>query len=173
MRRKTIKNHHGQRGTCCNVGCNKPRHTIRILKSGIPVYRPDCHDCHKADIKYRNPKTGKLYVYAEGVIRVKKNHCQNAFGTSKRCGDIICRTKHNPDGTLPSKQLDRDHIDGNHDNNVAENIQTLCKSCHSEKTKLNNDHKSRGGNEFIGFDKMKKMSVLVEEFIPRKHEFFS
>jgi hypothetical protein len=173
MKRKTIKGHHGQRGTCCNIGCNKPRHTVEISKSGIPTYRSDCRNCHFADIEYVNLKTGKKSVYAKGVIRVKENHCQNKFKTSKRCGDIICRTKHNPDGTLPSKQLDRDHIDGNHDYNVAKNIQTLCKSCHSEKTKLNSDHKSKGGNEFIGFDKMKKMSVLVEEFKPRKHEFFS
>ena len=44
-------------------------------------------------------------------------------------------------GEFPEhKQLD--HIDGNHYNNVPDNIQTLCKNCHSYKTKINGDNRT-------------------------------
>lgn len=38
-------------------------------------------------------------------------------------------------------QLDLDHIDGNHDNNNKDNLQTLCANCHRLKTFLNKDWK--------------------------------
>ncbi len=171
-RRKTVKGHYGQQGTCVNINCDEPRQTIIISDNGIPTYRPDCNNCHFADIGYINPQSGKKYVYAKGVIRVKKNHCQNKFGTAQKCKGIECRTEHNTDGTLPSKMLDRDHIDGNHNNNIPDNIQTLCKSCHAEKTKLNSDYKSQGGNQHFGFDKDAKQSVLIEPPVPIDHDFF-
>ena len=34
-----------------------------------------------------------------------------------------------------------DHIDGNRENNIESNIQTLCKVCHSYKGHMNNDYK--------------------------------
>ena len=37
-------------------------------------------------------------------------------------------------------QLDVDHIDGNHQNNEQDNLQTLCANCHRLKTHLNKDH---------------------------------
>jgi 5-methylcytosine-specific restriction endonuclease McrA len=37
-------------------------------------------------------------------------------------------------------QLDVDHIDGNHNNNNPENLQTLCANCHRLKTFLNKDY---------------------------------
>jgi len=36
-------------------------------------------------------------------------------------------------------QLDIDHKDGNHKNNKANNLQTLCANCHRLKTHLNRD----------------------------------
>lgn len=38
-------------------------------------------------------------------------------------------------------QLDVDHIDGNHENNDPDNLQTLCANCHRLKTFLNKDYK--------------------------------
>ena len=169
-KRKTVKNHHGQRGTCGNIGCNEPRQTISISESGIPTYRSVCQYCHEVNYG-KLDKTGQPLEYKPGVKRVKKNHCQNRYGTAKRCDGIMCKTKHRPDGTLRSSLLHQDEIDGNHDNNTPENTQTLCGQCHLEKTMLNNDQ-SRGGNEFIGFNKLKKISVLIEEFTPKQHNFF-
>ena len=43
-----------------------------------------------------------------------------------------------------SGALEMDHIDGDRENNVLENIQTLCKICHSYKSHKNKDfHKNR------------------------------
>lgn len=58
---------------------------------------------------------GKLY-------RFKKSQCQ-------LCGFV----------PVNMCQLDVDHIDGNHDNNKIENLQTLCANCHRLKTFLNRD----------------------------------
>lgn len=40
---------------------------------------------------------------------------------------------------IHSCQLDVDHIDGNHENNNIDNLQTLCANCHRLKTHLNRD----------------------------------
>lgn len=40
-------------------------------------------------------------------------------------------------------QLDVDHIDGNHNNNKENNLQTLCANCHRLKTYLNKDWESK------------------------------
>lgn len=61
-----------------------------------------------------------------GYRRYKKGYCEN-------CG---FKPKH-------SCQLDVDHIDGNHDNNDIENLQTLCANCHRLKTYLNKDWKQK------------------------------
>lgn len=170
--RKTIKDHHGQRGVCANINCTQPRHTTTISETGIPTYRSVCYNCHRANIRATDPKTGTPIKYKKGVIRIKLNHCQNRYGTSKKCGDIVCRTEHDIDGTLPSRLLHLDEIDGNHNNTVKENIQTLCAQCHADKTALNGDHTSKCGNEFIGWDKDKKVSVLAPVFKPKRHKFF-
>ena len=39
--------------------------------------------------------------------------------------------------------LDVDHMDGDHDNNHPENLQTLCKICHGIKTIVNSDYRKR------------------------------
>lgn len=52
----------------------------------------------------------------------KKNHCEY-------CNFI----------PIHECQLDVDHIDGNHENNDINNLQTLCANCHRLKTYLNND----------------------------------
>ena len=42
---------------------------------------------------------------------------------------------------LPSCMFDLDHIDGDYYHNVAENLQTLDKCCHAEKSKREGDCK--------------------------------
>ena len=39
-------------------------------------------------------------------------------------------------------QLDVDHIDGNHDNDEEENLQTLCANCHRLKTHNNREYEA-------------------------------
>jgi hypothetical protein len=81
--------------------------------------------CQKAK-QQRNRKsaknTGKKYYSEKKYRRHVKEKCI-------RCGFI-------PEDTC---QLDVDHIDGNHKNNDANNLQTLCSNCHRIKTKINKE----------------------------------
>ncbi|AUR99099.1 HNH nuclease [Vibrio phage 1.262.O._10N.286.51.A9] len=81
-------------------------------KHGIQYYRKHCGSCER-----------KLYNMPRKYYRgFKEDKC------------IIC-------GFIPKHicQLDVDHIDGNHNNNSPENLQTLCANCHRLKTQLNRD----------------------------------
>ena len=108
------------RPTCVNIGCEKLVHLISYSSTGKPTYRPLCDACRK-------PKN----CAREGVTGVKKDYCENRDG---RLGHKCTAT------IMGYLQLDLDHIDGNHYNNVPENIQTLCKNCHSWKSHVNEDH---------------------------------
>jgi len=55
-----------------------------------------------------------------GLATTKKSYSQNL--------NRLCRTL-----------LTVDHIDGNHENNNDENLQTLCTVCHAIKTVINGD----------------------------------
>jgi len=65
----------------------------------------------------------------------RKDYCENVDG---RLG-FICTTT-----IVHSVQLDVDHKDGNHLNNDLDNLQTLCKCCHSYKGLIYEDYKSPG-----------------------------
>ena len=60
-----------------------------------------------------------LALRTRPYIRFKKDVCQ-------RCGFV---PEH-------KSQLDVDHIDGDHNNNYEDNLQTLCANCHRLKTAL-------------------------------------
>ena len=109
-----------KRPICVNRGCNSP-----CAHSG-KRHRPVCARCHKAGYG--------VGTYKEGVVPVRKTTCDNADG---RLG-FPCATGGKE---LPSCMFDLDHIDGNHYNNVPENIQTLDKCCHAEKSKREGDYK--------------------------------
>lgn len=110
---------------CINHGCTSPRHSSGSKAKGDKL-RPYCGRCHLA-------LSGKK-TYKEGVTPVKKNYCENSDG---RFG-FVCAT-HGEE--LLSCQLDMDHIhpESQGGENVPENIQTVCKNCHSRKTKENGD----------------------------------
>ena len=83
-------------------------------------------NCKQKNCQAKDPKRQKKYEnFVKGLrpyIKYRKNKCEN-------CGFIplhIC-------------QLDVDHIDGNHNNNEINNLQTLCANCHRLKTQLNKD----------------------------------
>jgi len=108
------------RPTCVNVNCGRAVHIQGRSSTGRPRYRPVCAMCHKAESCAR-----------PGVIGVKKEYCENVDGRLNfECTATIVHWR----------QLDMDHIDGDHFNNVPENIQTLCKNCHSMKSYLERDH---------------------------------
>jgi hypothetical protein len=92
-------------------------------------------------------------------IELRTGTCSNCGGVkikTKGVGAWGCATakwerrspwlKHRKDscercGFTPehSSQLDVDHIDGNKQNNVLENLQTLCANCHRLKTHINKE----------------------------------
>jgi hypothetical protein len=62
--------------------------------------------------------------------KYRKDYCENVDG----------RLGHKCTATIVwSGQLQVDHIDGNHDNNDPENLQTLCANCHTLKTNIYRD----------------------------------
>lgn len=109
--------------TCINHGCQGKRVLVNRSNTGNEIYRSVCSRCYRA---------GRgLVEFAEGVTPVKKNYCENRDG---RLG-YKCRATR-----LRSFQLDMDHIDGDNTNNRPNNIQTLCKNCHSLKSKMENNY---------------------------------
>jgi len=115
--------------TCINRGCKSKVAVSKNYKNGMPKYRAVCDHCHK--VSY-----GAERRYKPGVSAMKKTYCENHDG---HLGfDCFC----SPGGLrtdLPSHTLDIDHKDGNHNNNAEDNIQTLDKMCHAQKTKINGD----------------------------------
>jgi len=61
-------------------------------------------------------------LHKRPYLKHKKEHCE-------KCAFIA----------IHPCQLDVDHVDGNHENNDPNNLQTLCANCHRLKTQLNKD----------------------------------
>lgn len=112
------------RPRCINKNCINPvavsKGTIYLSK-GREI-RSVCSQCHLASYKKKPLKPG--------VIAHKKTKCENEDGhLGFNCSSII----HYPG------VLELDHIDGNHNNNIPENLQTLCVVCHKYKSFINGD----------------------------------
>ena len=106
---------------CININCSNKVAYSHTHKNGTKRWRPVCGRCHLASYGAK--------PLDEGVVAVKKEYCENK---DSRLG-YEC-TAHIP---YPGV-LELDHIDGD---NIIENIQTLCKNCHSYKSHKNNDFK--------------------------------
>jgi 5-methylcytosine-specific restriction endonuclease McrA len=121
---KTHENRICETKGCTNLGRNNGKNKDGTIK------RANICEMHFG-IKYQ--KNGWQYK----VFR--KNYCENIDG---RLG-FTCTTTITD--LVPIEcQLHADHIDGDPSNNVEENIQTFCPSCHTVKTHLNKDYLSPG-----------------------------
>jgi 5-methylcytosine-specific restriction endonuclease McrA len=68
-----------------------------------------------------------------GVKSYKKRYCENID-----CGlGFECHVR--TDFNFPNNVLHGDHIDGDHENNKMENLQTLCSICHMIKGQKSGD----------------------------------
>src|ERR1035437_1220433 len=101
---------------CANAGCNKP---VIVRDWKYYSFKHLCSDC--------SHKIRKGLLPRDGVLFNKKNYCENKDG---RLG-FICPI--DPNFKFPSSVLHGDHIDGNHENNDPNNLQTLCSICHHLK----------------------------------------
>ena len=117
-----VKKAYEDRPICLSHGCDKQVCYSTKTSTGLPVWRPHCSRCHAA--------TGGRNTFAAGVRSAKKDYCENIDG---RLGFECTAT------IISSCQLDLDHIDGDHFHNKIGNVQTLCKNCHSYKTKIEGD----------------------------------
>ncbi len=100
-----------KRTATCSV-CGDTRIKNRNKKAATPKSRWRCIVVHKRNWnKYSYP-----YIIHKGT------ECEH-------CG-FVPKIK---------SQLEVDHIDGNHNNNDPNNLQTLCANCHRLKTHTNRD----------------------------------
>lgn len=118
------------RPKCINVGCTN---AVTCSSGGEDspaasrTLRTVCSKCHRSSYGNKPLPTG--------VTSHKKTYCENVDG---RIDGVICTAT-----GLSSAQLELDHIDGNHINNIPSNVQTLCKNCHSKKSILAGDYRKK------------------------------
>ena len=117
------------RPTCCNHGCDKPVCcSSGRISDPNPRYRPVCGHCQTASWK------GMQY-YAPGVTPFVKGICSNKDGHL----GFECWTDFDKMPADFKGRTQIDHKDGNPHNNVLENLDELCVSCHAYKGQLNGD----------------------------------
>lgn len=112
------------RPKCVNDGCNRT-----VANSG-QRFRPVCWHCHEAGYGARS--------YAPGVTPFRQGLCSNDDGhLGFSC--YIDWERVARDGARVKTHID--HKDGNHLNNVPENCEELCETCHSEKGRRQGDYR--------------------------------
>jgi len=114
------------RPQCINYGCHNPVAIFRGIigeEKGREI-RTVCSPCHEASYGKKALK--------EGVTAHKKDYCENRDG---HLGFPCTSTIHG------SWVLELDHKDGNHLHNLPSNVETLCKICHAQKSRLAGDYK--------------------------------
>jgi hypothetical protein len=93
---------------------------------------PLCAQCgtNQSEKAYSLARTPHLPHYKRICTSCRRNpYAVHKKDSCERCGFV-------PEWR---GQLDVDHIDGNHDNNELDNLQTLCANCHRFKTHLCKD----------------------------------
>ena len=110
---------------CTNQGCTQ---NVVVRDWKYYSFKHICSDCSK---RYREGLPPR-----EGVVFSKKFYCENKDG---RLG-FVCPV--DPEWEFPRTVLHGDHIDGDHENNIPKNIQTLCCICHHMKGLSSGDFNS-------------------------------
>ena len=117
---------------CINTGCTKQvsiRHWAASKVSDIPSLKTECSRCSNARLKNRN---------IEGVVFHKKHYCEN----QKNVLGFQCPCDPKLMNDFPPDVFHMDHLNGNHEDNSLQNVQTSCSICHTRKGKENNDFNS-------------------------------
>ena len=118
---------------CVNQGCDND---VIVRDWKYYSFKHLCASCTKRMQNGLPPR--------DGVVHHKKNYCENKDG---RLG-FTCPV--DPSFKFPNSVLHGDHIDGNHENNIDSNLQTLCSICHHMK--------GLKGGDFVSAKKGRKLS---------------
>ena len=130
------------RPNCIVPGCtNKGQLQGHYRNDGYPIFRKHCHEHHLEYLASKNGFDSVLgFVNSRHPYkRYRKDYCENEDGSV--LGFECTTTIHK---VFKHLMLDVDHIDGDPINNRPENLQTLCKCCHSIKTNLMGDYNTPG-----------------------------
>ena len=128
---------------CVNHGCDND---CAFRNWGNWSFKSECSSCMTARKTNRfNLRDGKKYITRRGketgVVIHKKDYCENHNGEL----GFICGW--NRDNWIGFESgLDLDHLDGDHDNNIPENVKTYCKLCHGRKSIMEGDCSSHKGS---------------------------
>lgn len=110
-----IRRHGFEPGGCIVCGKKKSHHSLKYCSRECNIFK------NKLDIKLRiesGDKSVSSEQYKKYLINLKGNKCE-------QCG--WCKT--NPvTGNVP---IELEHIDGDSENNILENLKLLCPNCHS------------------------------------------
>ena len=123
--------------TCVNKGCNND---VVVRDWKYFSFKHCCGNCNTRMQKGLPPR--------KGVTFYKKKYCENI---DARLG-FECPVKKGFD--FPNSVLHGDHIDGNHENNSMQNLQTLCSICHHLKGLKDGD--------FISSKKGRDLSKIID-----------
>lgn len=101
--------------------------------------RPLCSICNK-NLAMKGHKPGffkkKCFKCSRGYSRSQ----MKVYTVDSRKGPLCERCGFIPEHAC---QLDVDHINGIHDDNRPDNLQTLCANCHRLKTHINGENRRR------------------------------
>ena len=111
---------------CINDGCENEVAIRHWTAQGDPSLKTECSTCSRARTKNKTLK---------GITFHKKNYCENSEGIL----GFICPMDSTRYLEFPSDIYHMDHVDGDHHNNINNNIKTFCAICHTRKGKENND----------------------------------
>tara|TARA_R110000822_G_C15181060_1_gene480375 strand:+ start:359 stop:811 length:453 start_codon:yes stop_codon:yes gene_type:complete len=115
---------------CINDGCNR---NVVVRSWSNWSFKTECGSCCKART------TGKRGPAMKGITIHKKQYCENV---DSRLG---WKCPVDPSAWIELNMLnalDLEHLDGDHDNNIPENVDTICKLCHGKKSVINGDFDS-------------------------------
>ena len=111
----------------------------KYRKDGSIIRRKYCYKHHyKLTAAKKGMSSNQWLNSFHSYKKYRKNYCENI---DSRLG-FKCTT------TIVDiwYQLETDHIDENHANDVEDNMQTLCACCHRIKTKYANDNNEEALN---------------------------